>query len=120
MIIKKKLFASQQGMALLQENKPREIGGITEPMDLELQNGELTKVYCVFFNLDTKLESTDFFLFSIESNELITHSIGRKTDSFFRKLYKKAIGDPDATTMDSFLDEFIGEYILEGLMGSFP
>lgn len=107
-------------MALLENGAPKEIGGVTHPMDLELQNGELTKVHCVFLNLDTKVQSTDFFLFSTENNQLILHSIGRKTDSFYRELYKKAIGEPDATIMDSFLDDFIGDYILEGLMGNFP
>lgn len=107
-------------MALLENGEPKEIGGVTHPMDLELQNGELTKVHCVFLNLDTKVQSTDFFLFSTENNQLILHSIGRKTDSFFRKLYEKALSNSELTTMDSFLDEFVGDYIVEGLMGNLP
>lgn len=107
-------------MVLLDHGKPKEIGAITELMDLELPNGELIKVYCVFFNLDPKVQSTDFFVFSAKNEQLITHSIGRKTDSFFRKMYTKAIGNTDSTVMDLFLEEFIGDYIVEGLMGNLP
>jgi hypothetical protein len=107
-------------MALLENGAPKEIGGITEEMELELADGTLTSVYCVFFNLDSNVKSTDFFLFSVDNRQLVTHSFGRKTDSFFRKLYKKALLKSELTTMDSFLDEFVGDYIFEGLMGSFP
>ncbi len=114
------MFASQHGMVLLEDGKPKEMGGITEQMDLELQNGELIKVYCVFFHLDSKVESTDFFVFSVKNKQLITHSYGRKTDSFFRNLYEKALSNSESTLMDSFLEEFIGDFIVEGLMGNLP
>jgi hypothetical protein len=120
MIIQRKLFASQHGMVLLDNGKPKELGAITELMDLELQNGKLIKVFCVYFNLDYSVQSTDFFLFCSDNRQLITYSIGRKTNSFFRKLYTKAIGNTDSTVMDLFLEEFIGDYIAEGLMGNLP
>ena len=112
MYIKKKLLCIQQGMALLENGEPKEIGGVTHPMDLELADGTLTNVYCVFFNLDSNVKSTDFFLFSVDNRQLVTHSFGRKTDSFFRKLYQKALSNSELTTMDLFLEEFIGDYIV--------
>jgi hypothetical protein len=118
MIIKRKLFASQQGMVLLKDNKPREIGGITEEMELELADGTITTVYCVFFNLDSNVKSTDFFLFSVDSKHLITHSIGKRTNFLLRELYKKAI--IKSIDMDLFLEEFVGNYIVEGLTGNLP
>ena len=117
MNIKKKLFASQDGMVLLENGEPKEIGGITEPMELELEDGIVTMVYCVFFNLRSNTQSTDFFLFSLDNKQLITHSIGKRTNCFFRELYEKAI--IKSIAMDWFMDEFIGSYISEGLMGSF-
>ncbi len=112
------MFASQDGMVLLENGEPKEIGGITEPMELELADDLITNVYCVFFNLAPNIRSTDFFLFSVDSKQLITHSIGKRTNFLFRELYKKAI--IKSIDMDLFLKEFIGDYIVEGLMGSFP
>lgn len=107
-------------MALLKDGKPMEIGGITDLIDLELKNGSITKVNCVFFNLDRKVQSTDFFLFLVKNGKLISHSIGKRTHPFFRELYQKVLSDPDKEGIDSFLDEFVGKYIEQGMMGNFP
>jgi hypothetical protein len=118
MNIKRKLFASQYGMILLDNGKPKEIGGITEPMELELKNDGVIKVHCVFFNLDSKVESTDFFLFEENSERMITFYIGDKTDTFFCELYAKAF--LHSSVMNTFIDHFVSNYITEGLEGNLP
>lgn len=112
------MFASQYGMILLDNGKPKEIGGITEPMELELKNDGVIKVHCVFFNLDSKVESTDFFLFEENSERMITFYIGDKTDTFFCELYAKAF--LHSSVMNTFIDHFVSNYITEGLEGNLP
>lgn len=119
MNIQRKICAKTPGMALLYDGKIAEIGGLTEEMELEMKDGEVVMVYCVYLNLDPEIRSTDFFLFSTESQKLIVHSFGKLTYSFFKNMYLKVLSDPRNLKMDSFLEEFVGEYTSKGLMGDF-
>ena len=80
MNINKTIYANQDGIALIENGQPKEIGGITDEMELELEDGTLTWVYCVFFNLVSNVKSTDFFLLSVAYRKLAMHSLAKNTE----------------------------------------
>jgi hypothetical protein len=120
MYIRKRIYAIQGGMALLDDGKPKNIGGISEKIDLELEDGSVVDSYCVFFNLMSNVDSTDYFIFLAENEKLVCCSIGKRTNPFFEKIYLKLLSLPENHSMKSFINEFVGEYITNGLMGTFP
>jgi hypothetical protein len=120
MTVKKKLFAIQDGMVLLENGMPKEIGGIADSVKFELARGITIDAVCVYFNLVKEIASTDFFLFSEEDEKLISYSIGEKTDPFFVKMYEDVLSEQKNHDLRRFLSEFIGQYVLEGLMTDNP
>ena len=107
-------------MALLDNGKPKKIGGISGKIDLELEDGSVVDAYCLFFNLISNVNSTDFFLFLAENEKLVSYSIGKKTDPFFEKIYLRVLTLPENHSMKTFIDEFVGQYVIQGLMGNLP
>jgi hypothetical protein len=120
MTIKKKLFAIQDGMVLLENGDPKEIGGISDSVKFELAGGIMIDAVCVYFNLVAEVESTDFFLFSKDDEKLISYSLGKKTDPFFVKMFEEVLSQPQNHDLKKFLSEFIGQYVVEGLMTDNP
>jgi hypothetical protein len=120
MTIKKKLFAIQDGMVLLENGDPKEIGGISDSVKFELAGGITIDAICVFLNLVKEIDSTDFFLFSKEDEKLISFSLGKKTDPFFVKMYEDVLSEQKNHDLKRFLSEFIGQYVAEGLMTDNP
>jgi hypothetical protein len=111
------ILAKTKDMILLDGGEPKTIGGIYANMDLEFDDGTIVKTNCVFFNLDSKIDSTDFFLFHGESNKLVSYSIGIRTDPLFEKMYLKTLSLPSNHHLKPFLSEFVSEYVIQGLMG---
>lgn len=111
------IFARTQGMVLLDNGKPKRIGGVADAVECEFENGEIAEVICVFFNLVKGINSTDFFLFSKVDEKLISYCLGKHTDPFFIKMYEGVLLKPESNELTSFMQEFIGEYVIGGLMG---
>jgi hypothetical protein len=120
MTIKKKLFAVQDGIVLLENGEPKEIGGIADSVKFELIAGITIDAICVFFNLVKEIDSTDFFLFTKEDEKLISYSIGERTDPFFVKMYEDVLSNRENHDLTEFLPVFIGLYIVKGLMSDNP
>lgn len=120
MYIRKRIYAIQGGMALLDDGKPKNIGGISEKIDLELEDGSVVDAYCVFFNLMSNVDSTDYFIFFAKNEKLACYSIGKRTYPFFEKMYLKVLSLPENNSMKTFINEFVSEYVSEGLIGNFP
>ncbi len=112
------IFARTQGMVLLDGGKPKKIGGVADAVECEFENGDIAEVICIFFNLVKGHDSTDFFLFSKEDEKLISYSLGTQTDPFFIKMYEGVLLKPQNHELTSFMHEFIGEYVAEGLYGN--
>lgn len=104
-------------MVLLDGGKPKRIGGVADAVECQFENGEIAEVICIFFNLAKGIDSTDFFLFSKEDEKLISYCLGKHTDPFFVKMYETVLLKPESNELTSFLQEFIGEYVIGGLMG---
>lgn len=111
------IFARTQGMVLLDNGKPKKIGGVADVVECEFENGEIAEVICIFFNLVKGIDSTDFFLFSKGDEKLISYCLGKHTDPFFIKMYEGVLLKPESNELTSFMQEFIGEYVIGGLMG---
>lgn len=112
--------AKTDDMILLHNGEPKVIGGVFETLDLEMENGSTIEVNCIYFNLDLNIKSTDFFLFNSKNEKLVNYSIGKKTNPFFEKMYLKVLSNPQNHKLKFFLDEFISDYVLTGIMGDFP
>jgi hypothetical protein len=114
------IVAKTPEMILLQGGKPKTIGGIYLNMDLEFENGIMIKANCVFFNLDPSIASTDFFLFNSDNDKLISYAIGSETNLFYRNIYLNILSVPQNHLLTNFINEFVSDYVAEGLSGNFP
>jgi hypothetical protein len=114
------VLARTQEMVLLDNGKPKKIGGIAQSVKFEFLDGITIEAICLFFNLIKEVASTDFFLFSKEDEKLISYSIGERTDPFFIRMYQEVLSDPENHDLRKFMREFIGAYVLEGLMSDNP
>ena len=112
------IFATTQGMVLLDKGKPKKIGGVAESDECEMADGITINAICVYFNLVGEVASTDFFLFRQDNDKLINYSIGEKTDPFFIKMYEDVLSDKQNHDLTKFIREFIAQYVIQGLMGS--
>jgi hypothetical protein len=119
-MLNKIIEAKTEDLILLHNGEAQVIGGIFKKLDLELEDGSTIEVNCVYFNLALDVSSTDFFLFNAENHKLVSYSIGLRTDPFFKKMYLKILARPSNHLMKVFVDEFVGEYVVQGLLGTFP
>jgi hypothetical protein len=112
------IFARTQGMVLLDNGKPKKIGGVAESVECEMADGITINAVCVYFNLVKEIASTDFFIFRQENDKLIGYSIGEKTEPFFIKMYEDVLSDIQNHDLTKFIREIIAQYVIQGLMGS--